>query len=71
MSLHTSITVNCDGGSLPGGRTEGIDGCHWWIQHGSARTAKMAREHAKGYGWKRKRVNGEWLDLCPACARSA
>lgn len=89
MSLNTSITVNCDGDSLPGGRAEGtgenlgftpntppdqvtdLDGCHWWIEHGSAHTAKMAREHAKGYGWKRKRVDGEWLDLCPACARSA
>lgn len=57
MSTRPIWTVHCDG--------RGADCLGWVSQEHDAPTA---RAEARYFGWKRRRVDGRWLDLCPACA---
>ena len=60
MSIAKTYDVFCDG-----------DGCiNWEDGASSTRSASVARRHAKGYGWVRRRLDGRMVDLCPRCIRN-
>jgi hypothetical protein len=52
MSIVKIITVKCD---ECGEETNG----DW--------TVSEARESARDDGWRRRRIDGRWLDICPTC----
>lgn len=54
MSITTSKDVFCDV-------------CSVWIHGGVEITDKTARKVAKAQGWKRRKVNGKSIDICPTC----
>ncbi len=54
MGLFTDIALYCD--------ICGKEGC-------DANSIRETRRIAKQDGWKRKKVMGEMLDICPACVK--
>ena len=57
MSLIYSVEVECDR-------------CLAWT-HGMAghrADARVARRNGRAAGFVRRKYNGRWFDLCPACA---
>ena len=63
MSIVMTYDVFCDGTNPATGGP-----CSQWT-HGATGQggARVARQIACASGWRRRRVDGELLDLCPVC----
>lgn len=54
MGIYKDVSIYCD-----------IDDCN--VEGFETISIKETRWCAKQEGWKRKKIDGEWKDICPTC----